>query len=96
MVVHKGYRYTLALTRVVYGEAMKDVVQRLVRIVRKRDIKIKLLLLDKGFFSVSVISYLKRAGYGFIIPAVPRGRKPKPPKKAAGLRVLLKKKNGFY
>jgi putative transposase len=96
VVVHKGHRFTLALTRVVHGEPMKDVVQRLVRIVRKRHIKIKILLLDKGFFSVSVISYLNRAGHGFIIPAVPRGRKPKPPKKATGLRALLKKNHGFY
>ena len=29
VVVHKGHRYTLGLTRVEHGEAMKDVVQRL-------------------------------------------------------------------
>jgi len=96
VVVHKGYRYTLALTRVEYGEAMKDVVQRLVRIVRRRNVKIRFLLLDKGFFSVDVISYLRRAGYGFIIPAVTRGPKPKPPKPLTGLRALKKQNNGFY
>jgi hypothetical protein len=41
-----------------------------------------------------MISYLKRAGHAFIIPAVARGRKPKPPKKATGLRALLKQKHG--
>jgi putative transposase len=96
VVVHKGHRYTLGLTRVEYGEAMKDVVQRLVRIVRRRNVKIKFLLLDKGFFSVEVISYLRRAGYGFIIPAVARGRKPKPPKPLTGLRALKKQSNGYY
>jgi putative transposase len=96
VVVHKGHRYTLALTHVEQGEAMKDVVQRLLAIVRRRDVKIKFLLLDKGFFSVEVISYLKRAGHGFIIPAVPRGRKPKRGKKHTGLRALLKKKHGYY
>ena len=45
-VVHKGHRYTLALTRVEYGEKMKDVVQRLLAIVR-REVKIRYLLLDK-------------------------------------------------
>jgi hypothetical protein len=95
-VMHNGHRYTLALSRVERGEAMKDVVQRLLGIVRRRDLKIKFLLLDKGFFSVAVISYLKRARYGFIIPAIPRGRKPKPPKKPTGLRRLLKKKDGYY
>jgi putative transposase len=96
VVVHKGHRYTLALTRVEHGEAMKDVVQRLLQIVRQRNVKIKFLLLDKGFFSVAVISYLKQAGHGFIIPAVARGRKPKAPKQATGLRALLKKTNGYY
>ena len=51
VIVHKGHRYTLALTRVEQGEAMKDVVQRLLHIVRRRSVKIKFLLLDKGFFS---------------------------------------------
>lgn len=95
-VVHKGYRYTLGLIRIEYGAAMKDVVQELVRIVRRRNVKIKYLLLDKGFFSVDVISYLRRAKYGFVIPAVARGRKPKPPKPVTGLRALKKQRNGYY
>jgi putative transposase len=96
VIVHKGHRYTLALTHVEYGEAMKDVVQRLLYIVRQRGVKIKFLLLDKGFFSVAVTSYLKRAGHGFIIPAVVRGRKPKAPKQATGLRAIRKRKDGYY
>jgi len=96
VVVHKAHRYTLALTRVESGESMKEVVQRLVRIVRRRGVKIRFLLLDKGFFSVGVMSYLKRARLGFIIPAVPRGRKPKAPRRATGLRSLLQKNHGYY
>lgn len=96
VVVHKGHRYTLALVRVEHGEAIKEVVKRLLAIVRRREVEIKFLLLDKGFFSVEVISYLKRAGHGFIIPAMVRGRKPKGRKKATGLRAIQKKKNGYY
>jgi hypothetical protein len=97
VVIHKGYRYTLALTRVEYGEAMKEVVQRLLAIVRRRSVKIRYLLLDKGFFSVSVMTYLKRAGYGFIIPVILRGRKKSDPKAApTGMRAVSKKSNGFY
>jgi hypothetical protein len=96
IVLHKGHRYTLGLTRVERGEAMKEVVQRLLRVVRRRGIRIKFLLLDKGFFSVEVLGYLKRAGYGFIIPAVARGRKPTPPKKPTGLRALQKQYDGYY
>lgn len=96
VVVHKGHRYTLALTRVEQGEPMKNVVQRLLRIVRRRHIPIKFLLLDKGFFNVQTLSYLKRAGQGFLIPAVPRGRKTKGRKKATGVRALLRKNHGYY
>jgi len=96
-VMHKGYRYTLALTRVERGELMKEVIQRLLRIVRNRGVKPRFLLLDKEFFSVEVVSYLKRAKHAFIIPAFPRGRKPKNPRAPAkGLRALLKNKNGYY
>lgn len=75
---------------------MKQVVRRLLATVRRRGVKIKFLLLDKEFFSVEVLSYLKRAGHGFLVPAVARGRKPKGRKKATGLRALLKKKQGYY
>ena len=53
VVLHKGYRYTLALTRVEYGDSMKRILQRLLAIVRRRGVKIRFLLLDKGFFSSS-------------------------------------------
>lgn len=96
VVVHRGLRYTLALTRVDRGEALKDVVQRLLAIVRKRGVEIRFVLLDKAFFTVSVITYLKRAGHGFIMPVFPRGRKPKGDKPPTGLRALQKKRNGFY
>ena len=96
VVVHKGYRYTLALTHVQYGESMKEILRRLLLAVRRRGVKIKYLLLDKEFFSVDVISYLKRAGHAFIIPAVARGRKPKRGRKHTGLRGLLLKKHGYY
>lgn len=95
-VVHKGHRYTLALVRVEQGTPMKDVVQRLLKIIRSRGVKIRYLLLDKGFFSVEMITYLKRAGVGFVIPAMVRGRKPKRGKKATGLRAIRQKKNGYY
>ena len=95
-VVHKGHRYTLALLFVEKGTTMKEVVKRLVNIVRSRGVKIRFLLLDKGFSSVEVITYLKRAGVGFLIPALVRGRKPRGRKPATGLRALRTKHNGYY
>lgn len=96
VVLHKGHRYTLALTRVERGEKMKDVVKRLLATVRRRGVKTRLLVLDKGFFNVDLVSYLNHANYRYIIPAVPRGRKPKVGKRHVGLRGFLRKRNGYY
>ncbi|MCH7686033.1 MAG: transposase [Planctomycetes bacterium] len=96
-VLHKGYRYTVALMHVEYGASMKEVVKQLVQLIRRRSIKIRYLLLDKGFYSVSVLSYLQRAKLGYIIPILLRGRKTKDEKSPpTGMRALLKKKNGYY
>jgi len=96
VVMHKGYRYTVGLTRVERAEPMKNVVQRLLRRLRTLGLKVRFLLLDKGFYSVEMITYLKRAGQRFIIPVVLRGRKPKRKRPLTGIRALTKKKNGYY
>jgi putative transposase len=96
VVVHKGFRYTLALTRVERAEAIKDVVQRLLKRVRSLGVKVRLLLLDKKFYSVEVITYLKRAQERFIIPVVLRGRRPKREENVTGVRALMKRRNGYY
>ena len=97
VVLHKGYRYTVALRHVEYGESMKNVVQRLLAIVRRQGIKISYLLLDKGFYSAEVIQYLYRAKCPFILPVIVRGRKPKKGKIPPGsLRDLRRRKNGYY
>ncbi len=67
------------------------------QLIRRRGIKIRYLLLDKGFYSVSVLSYLKRAKLGYVIPILLRGRKKKDKKAPpTGMRALLKKNNGYY
>ena len=75
-VVHKGHRYPLVLLRVEHGTKMKDMVARLLKIVRSRGVNIQYLLVGKGFFCVEVIACLKRARLGFILPVMARGRKP--------------------
>ena len=76
-VVRKGHRFTIALTPVRRGEKMDKVVQRLLRQARAQGVKCRLLLLDRGFYSVAVIRYLQSARCPFLMPVVRRGRKPK-------------------
>ncbi len=56
---------------------MDVVVKRLMQRVRKLNVKIKYLLLDRVFFSVKVIRYLKNSRTPFLMPVVIRGRKKK-------------------
>jgi putative transposase len=101
-VIQKGHRYTLGLTRVLAGEKMEEVVKRLVDIVRSHGIRIKLLLLDRGFFSVKVMRALRAMRCPFLMPVVMRGRKKllinetALKAKETTLRQFLKKKNGWY
>jgi Transposase DDE domain len=73
-VVRKGQRYTVALTGVKKGEALKDVVQRLLRQAASVGVRPRLLLLDRGFYSVAVVRYLQAARYPFLMPVVCHGR----------------------
>jgi putative transposase len=76
-VVKHGQRYTVALTGVTKGEPLKDVVQRLLLQAARVGIRPRLLLLDRGFYSVAVIRYLQQARRPFLMPVVCHGRSPK-------------------
>lgn len=96
-VIHDGIRYTLALTRVTKGEKMTAVLKRLLQRVRVRGLKIRVILLDRGFFSTEVIAYLKRSQTLFLMPVMFRGRKPKDPARlAASLHQFQKKTSGWH
>jgi len=95
-VVRKGHRFTIAMTPVCRGEAMEEVVRRLLRQARAAGVKCRLLLLDRGFYSVAVIRYLQSARCPFLMPVIARGRKAARGKPAGGTRVFAAwKKSGW-
>jgi putative transposase len=96
-VVLKGQRFTVALTAVAKGEPLKDVLQRLLKQARSVGVKPRLVLLDRGFYSVEVIRYLQAARYPFLMPVVIRGRKPDDPRGPSGTRVFAAvKRSGWF
>jgi DDE family transposase len=95
-VVEKGHRFTLAYTWVKRGEKQTAVIARLLERVRALGLRIKYLLLDRAFFNVATMKYLQAERLPFLMPVVMRGRKPKPGRKAKGLRVFRKKRVGWY
>jgi hypothetical protein len=78
-VIRKGQRYTVALCGVTKGEPLKDVVRRLLRQAARVGVRPRLVLLDRGFYSVAVVRYLQTARYPFLMPVVCHGRSPKQP-----------------
>lgn len=73
--VVRGRRYTLAMCRVRAKQTMDHVVRTLLERLATLGIRIKLLLLDRGFYSVRVIQDLITAELPCIMPAVKRGKK---------------------
>src|SRR3954470_248237 len=95
-VVRKGQRYTVALTGVKKGEPLDEVVKRLLRQAASAGVRPRLLLLDRGFYSVAVVRYLQRARHPFLMPVVCHGRSPKPPGGPTGSYVFRTwKKSGW-
>jgi putative transposase len=95
-IVLDGERFTVALTPVEKNEKMEVVTKRLMALARKAGIRPKLLLLDRGFYSVGVIRYLQAARIPFLMPAIARGRKPTKDRPATGIRAFqLWKKGGW-
>jgi hypothetical protein len=95
-VVRKGQRYTVALTGVKKGESLKDVVQRLLRQATGVGVRPRLLLLDRGFYSVAVVRYLQAARCPFLMPVVCHGRSDKQPGGPSGSYVFRAwKKSGW-
>ena len=95
-VNYRGQRYTLALTLVERGEKMPDVLKRLLRRVSALGIGVRMVLLDRGFWSVAVIRYLHQARYPFLMPVVLRGRKDGHKDGPSGTRVFALRKRGGW
>jgi hypothetical protein len=77
--VVRGRRYPLALCRVRAKQRMDHVVRTLLSRLVTLGIRIKLVLLDRGFYSVRVMRDLITCELPFIMPAVKRGKKPTTP-----------------
>jgi hypothetical protein len=95
-VNYRGQRYTLALTYVERGEKLEVVLKRLQKQLSHLGIRVRMLLLDRGFWSVAVIRYLQAARKPFLMPVVLRGRKADHPEGPGGTRVFAIRKSGGF
>ncbi len=95
-LVYQGRRFTLALTPVLLGTALHEVLRRLLARVRKAGLQPRVLLLDRGFYRVEVVRYLQAARVPFLMPAVLRGRKPSDPRGPTATNVFAARKRSEW
>ena len=74
-VTKKNRRYTLAITLMDKDEKVLDVLRRLLVEADDIGLKIKRLLLDRGFDNNAVIRYLQSLDFPCLVPLVRRGKK---------------------
>jgi putative transposase len=95
-VIRKGQRFTVALAYVRKGDDLADVLRELLRRAGKAGVRPRYVLLDRGFYSVSVVRYLQAARYPFLMPVPAKGRKADHPQGPSGTRLFhLRKKSGW-
>jgi hypothetical protein len=87
-LIRHGQRVTVALTYVRQGEDLADVLRRLRRAASRAGVRPQLVLLDRGFYAVSVIRYLQAARLAFLMPVPIRGREKDHPRGPGGTRVF--------
>ena len=95
VVVH-GYRYTLAVTWVRRHESTVVAMRRLSARIGELKLKIRCLLLDRAFFNVPVIEFLKGENLPFLMPTMFRGRKPRKGCPATGLHKIKRLAAGWH
>lgn len=71
-MVYQNQRLTLAMTFVRKSDTMVKILGRLFKRLDVLNIRIKKTYLDKGFYSIAVIRFLKVRDLPFILPAVTR------------------------
>ena len=95
-VIDSGQRWTVAMTRVAPGNALEDVLSRLLDYVKEARIPVKVALVDREFYSAAVISVLQTRGVAFLMPAIRRGRL-QGPKGPTGTRQFFEPgTSGFF
>ncbi len=87
-VLTKGKRITLAIRGVRWLDTSVAIITYLLAELSFLNIKIKKLYLDRGFFNVSVIRWLKALDIVFTMPAIRRG-------KQKGIKQFLKGKKAI-
>lgn len=75
LIIRRGQTYTVALTPVLNNEEQTVIIERLLQQAARAGIRIRRLLLDRGFYAAKTMLWLQERSISFIIPMLRRGKK---------------------
>lgn len=95
-VIDRGQRWTVAMARVTPGDALEEVVSRLLDSLKRAKITVKMALVDREFYSAPVIAVLQSHEIPFLMPAIRRGRLQGPKGSTGTQRFFQPHTVGFF
>jgi hypothetical protein len=74
LVIRRGQTFTVGLTHVARGEEQTAVLERLLGQAATAGLRVKRLLLDRGFYAATTVQWLQERSLAFVMPMLRRGR----------------------
>jgi putative transposase len=75
LVLRRGQTFTVGLTPVRNGEEQTAILARLLAQAAAAGLRVRRLLLDRGFYAATTMHWLQRQGLPFVLPMVRRGKR---------------------
>jgi hypothetical protein len=92
VLLHRGLRLTVGLCPVDRRQSLVAVVRTLVEQAQSRGVRLRWLLLDRGFYDAQVIHYLQQQHLPFVMPMIRRGD----PARGSGTQRFFQGPAGWY
>jgi Transposase DDE domain len=74
LVMRRGQTYTVGLTPIVNGQEQTTYLQRLIEQAAQAGLRVRRLLLDRGFYAANTIQWLQDQSISFVMPMIRRGK----------------------
>ena len=76
-ITDKNERFTVSVLPVEKSKKMVEYLSYFLDLIRRLNFKIKVLCLDRGFYSIDVFEFLQKNNVPHIVPVIKRGKKMK-------------------
>jgi putative transposase len=74
LVLRRGQTFTVGLVPVVNGVEQTELLRRLLEQAEAAGLRVRRLLLDRGFYAATTLGWLQQRGLPFVVPMIRRGK----------------------